>query len=65
MSLEDTLASLGDATFTDPDFPAEAVSLMPDWESETYIHKDDYKNWRKIQWLRASEIKCLKDSEGG
>ena len=57
MSFEDKLAELGDAQFVDEEFPADPASLMPEMDEE-------HAKWSEIQWVRASEIACLKD-EGG
>ena len=65
MSFDDLFSSLAEEDkYCDPDFPAEANSLIPDWDGHSDVCEDDHATWKAFQWIRAQDCAKLKDAEG-
>lgn len=50
--------------FIDKKFPPEPSSLINDWNSNDPDVLENKEEWKKIEWIRATEIPELNDDEG-
>ena len=50
--------------YVDKEFPADRNSLIGNWDEDHEDVKEIVDSWAKYEWLRASDIPCLNDSDG-
>ena len=50
--------------FKDEEFPAASQSLIENWKDKSDDIQALVGDWKKYEWIRASEIPSLNDDEG-